>query len=78
MPFSRFTPEKVTDAIRNTCERRYLKLIKTGRYTKENAERRVLAELEGSLLLHMGRFVFPHEMSSECKCDDLDEDGDPT
>jgi len=77
MSFSRFTPEKVTIAIRAACERRYKKLIKTGRYTKENAELRVLAELEGSLLLHMGRYVFPYEMSSECKLDDLDEDGDP-
>jgi hypothetical protein len=78
MPSIRFTSKKITKAIQATCERRYKKLMKTDRYTEVNAERRVLAELEGALLLHMGRFVFPYEMSSECKCDDLDEDGDPT
>lgn len=70
-----FGTREVIDSIAAAMDRRYEILVKHG-MAPQKALRRVPRELEKSLNRLMKDFVFPEEMSSECKLDDLDEDGE--
>jgi hypothetical protein len=70
-----FTKDDVIGSIIKAMMRRYEILVKHG-MEPYRAQQRVPRELEKSLNRLMKDFVFPEELSSECKLDDLDEDGE--